>query len=169
MFVRRFLKTGWDIQARRLRVVPYPKSIGSGKSLIEKQLEAQVRAFRSRDSHTATVLMVVRDADELPAAEAKALLDQTPPSARHVDERIVYVLPKWHIETWLAYLAGVSVDEDEKREYKNRYGQIAKWKECHPLIDQLASKCREGTPLNAPPPSLVEACKEFERIRDALR
>lgn len=80
-----------------------------------------------------------------------------------------YITPKWHIETWLAYLDGESVDENDKETYKSEYRKIAESKEAHPLIDNLAEKCRRNLPLDSPPPSLVDSCEEFNRIRRALK
>jgi hypothetical protein len=169
IFVRRFLKKGWNVPRRSIRVVDYPGEKGSGKKHVEDRLPDEVSAFRSRASHASTVLLVVRDADEDSVQEVETRLDGLLDSTRRVNEKIVYLIPKWHIETWLAHLDGVRVNENEKDEYKKSHGEKAKTKECHPLIDSLAFDCKEKRPLASPPSSLVDACEEFERIRSVLQ
>ncbi|HOZ48461.1 MAG TPA: hypothetical protein PLO37_22950 [Candidatus Hydrogenedentes bacterium] len=169
VFVTRFLTRKWGIDRRDVRVVDYPRDEGSGRRHVEDKIEEEGRAFRSRNSHAATILLIVRDADENSVGDVRDRLDERLGLARGADESIVYIIPKWHIEAWIAYLSGDSVDEDEKSEYKKRYGNVAKSKDCHGLVDSLAVKCKEQASLDDPPPSLVEACQEFERIRGALR
>ncbi len=168
VFAKRFLKKGWGISGRHIRVIPYPEGRGSGKKHVQAKLADEVRAFRSRDRRASTILLVFRDADEDSVQKAKAVLDGKLESGRKANERIVYINPKWHIETWIAYLDGVSVDEEEKRKYKDKYEKMAESSACHPLIDALASKCRKKELLDSPRPSLTDACEEFERVRDAL-
>jgi len=80
----------------------------------------------------------------------------------------MYILPKWHIETWVAYLNGVKVDESDKKTYKNKFKSICESKEVHPFVDMLADSCKNKKELGMPPDSLAAACVEFERIRGAL-
>jgi len=84
------------------------------------------------------------------------------------EEQIAYIIPKWHIETWIAYLDGKNVDEGEKQAYKIKYGKMSESKSVHPFIDQLVSKCKNKVQLEDPPNSLIVACSEFERIRNML-
>ena len=83
-------------------------------------------------------------------------------------EPIAYIIPKWHIETWIAYLHGEDVNEAEKETYKKKYGKISERKDVHPLIDKLADNCKENIQLESLPDSLVAACEEFDRIRSTL-
>jgi len=79
----------------------------------------------------------------------------------HVNELIAYIIPKWHIQTWIAYLDGENVDEADKTTYKKMYGKISELKDVHPFIDRLADNCRENKQLESPPDSLVATCQEF--------
>ena len=166
IFVTRFLKKGWNVKPRSIRVLPYPGAKGSGKKHVENSLAGEVEAFRGR--HASTILLVVRDADEQSVNQARLLLDAKFQPPRAENEQIAFIIPKWHIETWIAWLGGKDVDEGEKGTYKNAYGRISVSKEAHPLIDQLAVDCKENRELESPPDSLVAACEEFKRIRDAL-
>ncbi len=130
----------------------------------------QLKAYRTR--HAGTVLIVVIDADTRTVSAHHRELDnachQAEPAvtARLANEAIVYVIPKWHIETWLAYLDGSRVGEDQS--YKASHAFKGCESDCHPLVDQLATACKSGRRLTNPPDSLVQACREFDRIRELL-
>ena len=175
MFIRRFLK-GWSVDFRNITVLPYPNGQGSGKQYVEDNIEKEVNNCRHRQANT--ILIVVRDADENTVEEAKVIIDKKLSTPRTDNEKIIYVIPKWHIETWLAYLDGngeVEFDEIKVSDFKKRYGQIknkykyiAKTKASHPFIDGLSAKCKNKEELDSPPDSLQKACVEFDRIRDVL-
>jgi len=78
----------------------------------------------------------------------------------------IHVVPKWHLETWLAYLDGVNVSEDEQ--YKSKYAYKRCESDCHSLVDKLATACKNGEELSDLPNSLLHTCNEFERIRSML-
>jgi len=174
VFVRRFLKQGWGIKTRRIRMVPYPQtgSGGAGEKHVRDTYPNELRAYRDRAANARTILITVIDADARTVKEHQDELDmacgcvQPPVGVRLPNEAIVHVIPKWHIETWLAYLADVSVSED--RQYKADYGFKQCEKGCHVLIDRLAMACKNREQLANMPDSLNRTCMEFERIRDLL-
>lgn len=167
IFVSRFLKKGWKIDPRVFRTIPFPSGKGSGKKFVEDNLAKEYRSCCSR--HAVTILIVVRDADEQSVAKVKTILDAKLDNARCSDRPIVYVIPKWHIETWVAYLAGRDIDENDRDTYKNNFGSIARSREVHQFIDKLADCCSKRKELDSPPDSLVAACNEFDYIRDILK
>jgi len=164
VFVKRFLKKGWGVKPRAIRVPPYPSGKGSGKKYVENQISQEVAALRQR--HASTILLAIQDADELSLEQLKFNLDAKLQPSRGDNEPIAYIIPKWHIETWIAYLNGEKVDESQT--FKKKYGEISESKDSHPFVDELADKCRENKQLESPPDSLVAACEEFNRIRSAL-
>ncbi len=166
VFVKRFLKKGWGVKPRAIRVPPYPNGKRSGKKHVLDNISLEAEALRGR--HASTILLVIQDADELSVAQVKSNLDAKLLPSRNNNEPIAYIIPKWHIETWIAYLDGENVDEADKNTYKNNYGKISELKDAHPFIDRLADNCRENIQLELPPNSLVAACEEFNRIRSAL-
>jgi hypothetical protein len=166
VFAKRFLKKGWDVKPRAIRVTPYPNGKGSGKKHVLDNISTEAEALRRR--HAATILLVIQDADQLSIEQVKLNLDAKLQTPRDNHERITYIIPKWHIQTWIAYLDGEDVDETDKQSYENKYGRISERKEVHPLIDRLADSCRENKRLESPPDSLVSACEEFNRIRSAF-
>jgi len=166
VFIKRFLKKGWDVDPRAIRVPPYPNGKGSGKKHLEDRISPEAEALRRR--HASTILLVIQDADELSVDQIKSNLDAKLLSPRNDNEPIAYIIPKWHIQAWTAYLDGKNVDETDKDTYKNIYGKISESKDAHHFIDRLADNCKQNIQLEAPPDSLVAACEEFNRIRSAL-
>ncbi len=167
VFVRRFLKTGWKQASRNIRVPPYPNGDGSGKKFVRDNVAKEVKAYRSRQA--STVLIIVVDADEEEVVSVRNSLDKRM-DGRRESEQICCVIPKWHIQTWLAYLDGQNVDETDKAKYKNAYGTKSRrdTKKVHRLVDCFAERCKNRHALPSPPESLAQACTEFERIRPAL-
>lgn len=166
VFALRFLKTGWKIKSRHITVVAYPSGKGSGKKFVEEKLANEVAALRKR--HATTILIVMRDADEDSVDEALRKLEAKIQPRRQADEKIAFVVPKWHIQTWFGYLDGMEIDESEKEIYKRAYGSISGTKQAHIHVDKLAGWCRKRQALESPTNSLERACEEFERIRNAL-
>ncbi len=116
VFVKRFLKNGWRVKPRAIRVPPYPNGKGSGKKYVEDNISLETEALRRR--HASTILLVIQDADELSVDQVKSDLDAKLVPSRNDNELIAYIIPKWHIETWIAYLHGENVDEADKETYK---------------------------------------------------
>ncbi len=172
VFVRRFLTRGWKKGKYDVRAVPYPQggSGGAGEKHVRNKYPNELKACRTR--HAGTILIVVMDADAGTVEEHHRELEracgcaQPPVGVRQANEAVVHVIPKWHIETWLAYLDNVSVSED--RQYKSGYGFKRREKECRPLVDRLTTACRSGERLGHMPDSLSRTCREFERIRRLL-
>jgi hypothetical protein len=162
--VRRFLTKGWIVSPRTIRVIPYPKGKGSGEGHVRTRYPEELKAYRTRPAKT--ILIVVIDADTETVRqhhlELGRVCESVPP--RQVDDAVLHVIPKRNIETWLAYLDGQSVVEDEN--YKAKYQFRGKESDCQRLVDQLSEKCKKNTPLVSPPPSLLVACEEF-RLRVA--
>ncbi|MDM8517390.1 hypothetical protein QUF76_14425 [Desulfobacterales bacterium HSG16] len=165
VFAKRFLKKGWGVKPRAIRVLPYPDGKGSGKKHVYDNISLETEGLRKR--HASTILLVIQDADELSIDQIKSNLDEV--SLRSNNDSIAYIIPKWHIQTWIAYLDGENVDEMDKKTYKNKYGKISELKDAHPFIDKLAYICRENKSLESPPDSLAVACEEFNRIRNSLK
>ncbi|MFP4387328.1 MAG: hypothetical protein ACLFPR_00095, partial [Desulfococcaceae bacterium] len=132
----------------------------------EDQLSLEAEALRRR--HASTILLVIQDADEFSVHAITAWLEEKLGAPRGENEQIAYIIPKWHIQTWLTYMDGQNVDESGKKTYKGKYGKISESKEAHSLIDRLADHCMKNRELESPPDSLAAACEEFDRIRAAL-
>jgi hypothetical protein len=165
VFVHRFLRAGWKTK-KRIRVVPYPSGQGSGKAHVLASIGKEAKALASRAART--VLIVVVDADNQTVGAVHAQLDKAM-QGRKPGQAIACIVPKWSIDTWLAYLDGdPAVNEQDKSSYKNKYRSIAVTKDVHPLVDALARSCHDNLALQSPPHSLRTACTEFNNIRGYL-
>ncbi len=80
------------------------------------------------------------------------------------DETVAIAAPKRNIETWIHYLAGVTVNE------RDAYPKLDKKRDCKPAVDHLVKLCKStGPPLGAPR-SLAMACNEYTaRIKPVRR
>ena len=159
-FVRRFLlNRGWtraDIRE------PFRLGGGSGEQRVREEYPRMLRAYRSKANHLRNGLVVVIDADTKPVAGRirafDAACDEQGVPRRRQDERVLYVIPKRNIETWLAYLRGEQVDENRPDPYpKYKYES-----QCHAEVDKLDVMCKTGELDPVPPPSLQQCCEEFQ-------
>ena len=75
-----------------------------------------VQAYRARSVRAETALVVVIDADngdlDRRLQQLQEGLNQAGVAPRANDERIVHLIPRRNIETWILNLNGRSVDED---------------------------------------------------------
>jgi hypothetical protein len=78
---------------------------------------------------------------------------------RRPEDRVAFFVPRRNIETWIAYLEGESVDEEELKDYKTFKRGHSRTKPAK----ELARRCIQSTPLEGTPPSLVAACKEWKK------
>lgn len=171
VFIRRFLKQ-YGYAHRDFRVPSYPAGRGSGESFVRRTYADEIRAYRSRSAKAKTFLIVMIDADARPVADREAQLGRACQEAgaqpRQGAERVVHAIPKWAVNTWLAYLDGQSVDEatDYKAHgyaFRKCEGAVAG------LVRQLHRMCEDGDVPAEAPPSLHHACTEFARIKEQLR
>jgi len=157
-FARRMLeKLGWE--TRKMRVEKCPPGSQSGAQWVRERYPVEVKALRATSVTRALVVMMDADAHEV-AEQRRFLADQLAKDGvapRGDDEPIALVLPRWHVETWLAYLGGATVDEAVKYPYLERESA------CAPHVDRLAAMCRDGA-LRAPAPASLEAaCLEIRK------
>jgi hypothetical protein len=94
----------------------YPKrGGGSGKQYVEDRYRVEIVTFRGK-RHENVALLLATEADAQAVVDRARSLDAQALAAgqprRGPDDRIVYWIPKWHIETWGLHLTGVPVRED---------------------------------------------------------
>jgi len=162
-FIRRFLlKRGWH--ARQIREVALPAGGGAGVTWVRKNLPNELQAYRSRNALAETCLVVGCDADDKTVEGRIQRLTEACTAAgvpfRTNDERVALAVPKRNIETWLAYLRGTVVNEEDA------YPKYKHESECRNQVahlDEMSQK--QHLEPEPPPPSLVLACEEFKRIR----
>ena len=169
-FARAFL-TKWCSAnlRRRIRLVPIPEGCGDAKQWICDQLPAEVKAYRAKANHLNNMLVVITDVDNRTLQQRVTSLDQScrdcGVEVRRQDERIVFITPKWAIETWILALYGQELDENERIDAQTK--KIAE-PLSRTMAKKLADQCKQGKREVTFPPSLETACLEFNRIASSL-
>lgn len=160
VFVRRFLKQTGRAVVGRITVRHTPKGRGCGAQFVLDHFPEEVRAFRRQSHHLSLCLIVILDADKLSVQERVRQLEGSLAAAgqsgRTSEERIVILIPKRHIETWIRYLNGHDFDESTP------YPKLALESECMPAVRKLAQVYPHGIEKDAPD-SLQRACVEAGR------
>lgn len=104
-----------------IRVRPYPAGLGSAKKWVERQYPVEVREHRRQSSYQRVSLVVGTDADQQAVQQRfEKLADELADSnldARGGQERIVILVPKWNVETWIRWLIERDVDENTDAKY----------------------------------------------------
>jgi hypothetical protein len=173
VFVKRFL--GYcGYRKPDILVLPYPRTgRGAGEGFVRHEYPHELRTYRKRSAKATTALIVVIDADTGSVADRHADLQRACQEAavqwRQQEELVVHAIPRRAINTWLAYLDGVQVDEavDYKKKEQYRFDRCEA--EASRLIKRLHEMCIAGELPAQAPPSLRLACVEFGRIKDHLR
>jgi hypothetical protein len=159
VFARYFL-TVCGIRPVRVQVSPSGK--GSGEHYVRENYSREVKTFRSKFPAQSDIrLVVLTDADTRTVRERFQQLDNTLQEnglpIRQFQEGIGVFIPKRNIETWIHFLKGQPVNEEET------YPRLSKESECKPVVEALARNRRDPLAENAPP-SLRTACQELPRI-----
>lgn len=154
-FIRGFLK-------RRNRIgheVPRPNS-GAGERFVRDQFPAYLDAVRKRGG----ILVTMIDGDNLSIEKRLRQLDEAcrnqGVSPRKSTDKVVVFVPVRNIETWLAYLGGVAVNETDT------YPKLRRESDCKPLVIELDKMCKAGELRSPSPPSLETACQEYRLFSD---
>ncbi len=162
-FARRFLNSmGWN--TRQMRVEKSPFARGSAEQWVRRRFPKEIQACRSRRAKASTMLVAMIDGDvkkpderfrEL-AAECK---QQNIPF-RDNQESVAIAVPCRSIETWIRYLDGKLVNEDEV------YPKLEQASKCRDAVLRLTDLCRADGLAHDAPSALKMACDEYnQRIR----
>jgi len=109
-FVRRYLyRLGYT--PREIQFEPVPSGGGSGAQSVLDRYAKVVEAYRLRAARAKTALVVAIDADDQSVTQRRQQLDDR--AARTAGERIAHLIPKWSIETWILFLSGRTVEENQ--------------------------------------------------------
>ncbi len=162
-FFRRFFQlAGWH--KRSIRVEKNPRGRGSGEQWVRQNFSKELREQRRRQ--VSTVLVAVIDGDNLTVQERLASMDSACIAVgipvRNPDEPVIVVVPRRNIETWIAYLSGKEVNEEDT------YPRLSRERECVEHVTRLKQMCDDGTLRKPAPLSLQSACDEYHRTIDSL-
>jgi len=155
-FVRRFLFKR-NFNRRDIQTLPFTS--GSAEYWVRKRYPNELKAIRNWQN---AFLIVVIDADTHTTQARRSQLDaecrtQKIPARKPADP-VIIIVPRRNIETWFAYLDGISVDETvDYSAYKS--------KDPRPFAEELYRMCHEAQKLRQPvPPSLDESCQEYRKL-----
>jgi hypothetical protein len=131
------------------------------RSMLVNDFPRQLKAVRSRGGKAALVVLI--DADHDSVQEIREVLDRRLKEADmptiSPEDPIFIAIPKWRIENWIEYLR--TGDTDEAAQGARLIDEAS----ARPLAAKLHETCLNGPPLASPPPSLEQACTEWQRFR----
>ena len=158
-FVRRFLSLR-SFASRDIDTRPLTEK-GSAEQLVRKRYPKELKAIRVRRN---AFLIVIIDADACSTDARRAQLDEEcerqgiPKRMPH--DPVIIMVPRRNIETWLEYLRGEEIDET------TAYRKLRRESDCAPLARELYRMCYQEQKLAEPaPPSLLEACQEYQKLK----
>ena len=115
-FVRYYLKRLYGA-IPTTRFVDLPSGRGSGEQWVRDHYALEVQAFRSRSTRASTALIVLIDSDrgeiDGRVRQLRDALFQAHFQPRADPEKIVHLIPKRNLETWVLCLGGRAVDEQD--------------------------------------------------------
>ena len=162
-FVRSYLKLFKDYKDN-IRDADLPSGRGCGEQWVRERYANAVREYRRRSARANTALIVAIDADagnlDRRLRQLQDALVQAVLAPRTDQERIVHLIPKRNIETWILNLSGGNVDEDTDYSHEQGIDQ---------QIAPAAATFFDWTRPNATPPphcvpSLLSAIPEVRRL-----
>jgi hypothetical protein len=161
-FVERLLKeVGYE--NRQLRPLPLPAGEGSGEQYVRERYAEEVGELRRRSGQVQLALVVILDADTREVTDRQRQLAEQLRSAgldpRRDDERIVHLIPRRNVETWIAYLLGQQVNETDA--YPRLKGRE---RDCQPAVEKLIEILRAKQAPADCPASLLAALGELRRL-----
>jgi hypothetical protein len=128
---------------------------------VRERFPTELRTLRNRHVNAALVVMV--DADRATVEQRCAALDaactEVGVETRESAERVAVFVPRRNIETWIAYLGGRNVNEDD------RYPRLHRERDCDAGVRALWEMCTQQRLREPAPPSLQTACKEYDQRR----
>lgn len=157
-FTRRFLEgMGWNM--RELRVEKGPAARGSAEQWVKGKFPAELKVYRQRRQLAASGLIAMIDADmgevQDRIREFEAACDAKQIPFRTDVETVAIVVPKRNIETWIHYLNGHQVNEQDD------YPKLDRERGCKPAVNNLVQLCKSTGLTGNAPRSLAVACNEY--------
>ena len=165
VFARYFLKKRGFTGLFRANICPEGSECGS--DYVRKQYAVEVKAYRQNKNRVAIGLVVLIDADTGTLAARlnwlASALDKDEQEKRDSNEAIAIFIPKRNIETWIHYLQGETVNEEDAyvRFEKNEAA-------CKTAVEDLADRCYSQSLPEDAPRSLQAACGELQRLLPLL-
>jgi hypothetical protein len=151
-------KRGFD----RRKITATPRQKGGGEASVKQAFPAELKFYRSRRYQQGRALIVLIDADDRSVEDRHqqlwSELRESGLELRAEDERVIILVPRRNIETWVVFLNdGPPVDETT--DYKSQVDSKS---------IRVAGKALAGGSFTKPlPPSLARALRdELPRLPD---
>ncbi len=148
VFARHFLKKRGFTGLFRPKICP-PGS-QSGEQYVRSQYPVEVKAYRQNKNRVSIALVVLIDADRGTLQDRlnqlASILDEDAQEKRRSDEAIAIFVPKRNIETWIHYLQGETVNEEDAYAKYEKNEAV-----CKTYVENLADRCyAQDLPEDAP-------------------
>lgn len=162
-FTRRFLK-GMRWNTREIRVEKSPTALGSAEQWVREKFPHELNAYRQRRQVAASALIAMIDADNRDVQDRISEFEDACNSKaipfRTEDEAVAIAVPKRNIETWIHYLRGRPVNEQDA------YPKLERERACKLAVDHLVEQCHSTGLAADAPQALIASCDEYNnRIR----
>lgn len=165
VFARHFLKKRGFTGQFRAKICPAGSQ--SGEQYVRTQYPVEVKAYRQNKNRVSIGLVVLIDADmgtlQDRLSQLASILDQDAQDKRRSDEAIAIFVPKRNIETWIHYLQGEAVNEEDAYAKYEKNEAV-----CKTYVENLADRCYAQSLPEDAPPSLQLACGELQRLLSLL-
>jgi hypothetical protein len=165
VFARYFLKKRGFTGLFRTKICPAGSQ--SGEQYVRTQYPVEVKAYRQNKNRVSIALVVLIDADTGTPQERlnqlASILDRDAQDKRESDEAIAIFVPKRNIETWIHYLQGESVNEEDAYAKFDKNEAV-----CKTYVENLADRCYSQDLPEDAPRSLQVACGELQRLLSLL-
>ena len=110
-FVRRFPRRR-KFRGRDIRTLPLPHGTGSGEQWVRQRYPVELRAMRAvQNAYLIVVTGAYIGSTQARRAQLEAECEREGVPRIREDERVLVIVPRRNIETWLAYLERKDVDE----------------------------------------------------------
>ena len=133
-----------------------------GKAPLLQEFASQVRAIRQ--GHVEAHLLVMIDGDDWDDAkileELNKRLDVEGLHDLDENDRVLVIVPRREMDTWVRHLQGTEVTED-----KAGYRKLDDASEARSVASSLAKSCNVGAKLDSPLPSLTVTCEKWQAYR----
>jgi len=166
VFARHFLKKRGFTGLFRTKICP-PGS-QSGEQYVRSQYPVEVKAYRQNRNRVSIALVVLIDADRGTLQDRlnqlASILDEDAQEKRRSDEAIAIFVPKRNIETWIHYLQGETVNEEDAYAKYEKNEAV-----CKTYVENLADRCYSQDLPEDAPRSLQAACGELQWLLPLLQ
>ena len=144
-----------------------PPGSQSGEQYVRTEYPKEVKAYRQNRNRVAIGLVVLIDADtgtlQDRLNQLASILDEDAQEKRRSQEAIAIFVPKRNIETWIHYLQGKTVNEEDAYSHFDK-NEAA----CKTSVENLADRCYSQNLPEDAPQSLQAACGELQPLLSLL-